>query len=145
MKYTWAVMQETLRLTPSSADINRVAMVDIEYKGFTIPKGYRLTAAAGQSMWNPDRFPNPTKFDPSRFIPKNGTRTMEPYIFFPFGSGLRHCPGYELAKINALTFFHHLLKNVKWNMVYPEENARYRFLFYPEKGLPVRITKCKVF
>ncbi|BBN01273.1 protein MpCYP716-like21 [Marchantia polymorpha subsp. ruderalis] len=145
MKYTWAVMQETLRVSPSSADINRVAMVDLEYKGFTIPKGYRLTAAAGQSQWNPDRFPDPTKFDPSRFVTKTGTRSIEPYIFFPFGSGLRHCPGYELARINTMTLFHHLLRNVKWTMVYLEEKCRYRFLFYPEKGLPIRITKCKAY
>ncbi|KAH9291169.1 hypothetical protein KI387_043636, partial [Taxus chinensis] len=40
MKYTWQVVQETLRMFPPLFGSFRKAMVDIDYDGYTIPKGW---------------------------------------------------------------------------------------------------------
>ncbi|KAL3677705.1 hypothetical protein R1sor_020661 [Riccia sorocarpa] len=145
MKYTWAVIQETLRLTPAITDINRQAMADIHYKGYVIPKGYKLVCSAVQSMWNPEVYPDPEKFDPSRFIRTGATKSIEPFTFFAFGGSTRYCPGQEFAKLSLLTFFHHFFKNLVYTLEEPEERVLYRFMVYPEKGLPLRIQKCKVY
>jgi hypothetical protein len=42
MKYTWWVIQETLRLQPTVGGAFRVTLKDFEYKGFTIPKGWKV-------------------------------------------------------------------------------------------------------
>ncbi|KAL3677708.1 hypothetical protein R1sor_020664 [Riccia sorocarpa] len=145
MKYTWAVIQETLRLTPATTDISRQAMADIHYKGYVIPKGYKLVCSAAQSMWNPEVYPDPEQFNPSRFIRTGATKSIEPFTFFAFGGSTRYCPGHEFAKLSMLTFFHHFFKNLVYTMEVPEERVLYRFMVYPEKGLPLRIQKCKLY
>ncbi len=42
MKYTWQVIQETMRIQPIVAWATREAIKDIEYGGFTIPKGWKV-------------------------------------------------------------------------------------------------------
>jgi cytochrome P450 len=42
MKYTWHVLQETTRLQPQVNAGFRVALEDIEYEGYTIPKGWKV-------------------------------------------------------------------------------------------------------
>ncbi len=42
MKYTWQVIQETMRIQPLVAFAPRKTLKEIEYGGFTIPKGWKV-------------------------------------------------------------------------------------------------------
>jgi cytochrome P450 family 26 subfamily A len=42
MKYTWQVIQETMRIQPIAQMGNRLAIKEFEYGGFTIPKGWKV-------------------------------------------------------------------------------------------------------
>ncbi len=42
MKYTWCVLQETLRLQPAVLQAFRICIEEFEYGGFTIPKGWKV-------------------------------------------------------------------------------------------------------
>lgn len=42
MKYTWQVARESMRLFPPIFGSFRKAIVDIEYEGFTIPRGWKV-------------------------------------------------------------------------------------------------------
>ncbi len=42
MKYTWWVMQETLRLQPPVQATFREALQEFEYEGLRIPKGCKV-------------------------------------------------------------------------------------------------------
>nr|XP_043626997.1 ent-kaurenoic acid oxidase 1-like [Erigeron canadensis] len=109
MKYLSQVIDETLRLVTFSTTTFREATKDIDIKGYIIPKGWKVLLWYRSIHHNPEIYPQPKEFNPSRWddlVPKAGT-------FLPFGAGTRHCPGNDLAKLEIAIFLHHFLLSYK--------------------------------
>ncbi|XP_071689210.1 beta-amyrin 28-monooxygenase-like [Rutidosis leptorrhynchoides] len=134
MNYSWKVAREVIRLTQPSQGYRQV-MTDFMYEGYSIPKGWKVYWTALSTHKNPELFPEPEKFDPSRFE-GNGP---EPYTFVPFGGGAHLCPGKEYARLAILVFIHHLVTKFKWEKINADERIVYNPLPHPAKGLPIRI------
>ncbi|MEU2718372.1 cytochrome P450 [Streptomyces sp. NPDC007205] len=84
---------ETLRYSPPvlvDAD-PRIARRDIELDGVTIPKGADVRPLHGPANRDPEAFPDPDRFDPSR----NTSRMVT------FGHGVHHCLGANLARMEC--------------------------------------------
>ncbi|OAE18602.1 hypothetical protein AXG93_1923s1590 [Marchantia polymorpha subsp. ruderalis] len=139
MKYTWRVIQETLRVQPSVNGAFRDAIIDLEYNGYTIPKGWKIMWTNQHSHYDPAFFPNPDCFDPSRF-----ESPPIPFTYVPFGGGPRICPGYDFAKMEMLVFVHHLVKNYQWSLTHPDEPIIRNPTPRTARGTPVRITKIEL-
>ncbi|XP_057793434.1 beta-amyrin 28-monooxygenase-like [Salvia miltiorrhiza] len=136
MKYTWNVVLESLRITPPSFGTFRETTTDISFAGFTIPKGWKIMWSPHSSHYNPDYFPEPEKFDPSRF---EGTGPA-PYTFVSFGGGARMCPGRGYARLVILVFIHNLVTKFRFEKVFPDEKMLFNRLSpAPAHGLPIRI------
>ncbi|KAL3644268.1 hypothetical protein CASFOL_012200 [Castilleja foliolosa] len=135
MKYSWNVACEVLRLAPPLQGAFREALTDFMFNGFSIPKGWKIYWSANSTHRNPDIFPDPIKFDPSRF---EGSGPA-PYTFVPFGGGPRMCPGKEYARLEILVFMHHLVRRFKWEKIIPDEKIIVNPMPIPAKGLPVRL------
>ncbi|KAH9311011.1 hypothetical protein KI387_026046 [Taxus chinensis] len=134
MKYTWKVAQETLRLFPPIFGGFRKANEDVEYQGYTIPKGWQLFWETSSTHWNEEIFKEPHKFDPSHFDTQ-----VSRYVFTPFGGGPRICPGYDFAKIETMIFLHHLVTKWKWTLVDPNEKIMCDPTPTPVMGLPINL------
>ncbi|KAL4387153.1 hypothetical protein GQ457_09G031370 [Hibiscus cannabinus] len=105
------VILETLRMASIISFTFREAIADVEYKGYLIPKSWKVMPLFRNIHHNPEFFTDPREFDPSRFevAPK-------PNTFMPFGTGVHACPGNELAKLDMLIVTHHLVSNFRHAM-----------------------------
>jgi cytochrome P450 family 110 len=112
-----AATQETLRLSPPAIIAGkRMLTADGELLGKPLPAGTVVTPCMYLAHHQPDLFPNPCRFNPSRFI---GNRIPRQY-YFPFGGGTRHCLGSELAMLEIRMITAAVLRRCQLHCVNPE-------------------------
>jgi cytochrome P450 len=93
------VSKEALRLYPPAWVIPRQVAEPTEFHGFDLPKGAYVNVFPWVIQRDERWFPEPEKFDPTRFAPENEHK-IQPFAWFPFGAGGRACIGRELALLD---------------------------------------------
>ncbi|XP_058072525.1 cytochrome P450 716B1-like [Magnolia sinica] len=136
MKYTWRVAMEILRQIPPVFGAFRTVVKDIEYGGYLIPKGWQIFWSMNSTHRDVQIFPEPSKFDPSRF---DGQALVPPYSFVAFGGGVRICPGYEFARIETLITIHYLVTQFKWKLCSKDDSFIRDPMPVPSQGLPIQL------
>ncbi|XP_028806805.1 abscisic acid 8'-hydroxylase CYP707A1 [Neltuma alba] len=133
MQITNKVVLESLRMASIISFAFREAVADVDYKGYLIPKGWKVLPLFRNIHHNSHFFPDPQKFNPSRFevAPK-------PNTFMPFGSGEHACPGNQLAKLESLIMVHHLVTEFRWEVKGSQFGIQYGPFPVPVDGLPAR-------
>ena len=95
--YLDAVVKETLRMYPPAPENLREVNVDnYKIRNFTIEKNTMIIVPTHAIHHCPEYYPNPSKFDPNRFMPEN-KHLLVPYTYMPFGQGPRNCVGMRFA------------------------------------------------
>lgn len=135
MPITTRVIQETLRVASILSFTFREAVEDVEFEGYLIPKGWKVMPLFRNIHHSPDNFPDPEKFNPSRF-----EAAPKPNTFMPFGNGTHSCPGNELAKLEILVLVHHLTTKYRWSMMGPQNGIQYGPFALPQNGLPIKLS-----
>ena len=80
-------------------------------RGVTIPKGTQVIPLLHAVHMNPNLWEDPERFNPERFLSKDGISVIKPDCFIPFGVGKRRCLGENLAKVELFIFFANLMHN----------------------------------
>ncbi|XP_015085863.1 beta-amyrin 28-monooxygenase [Solanum pennellii] len=135
MKYSWNVISEVMRITPPILGAYREAIVDINYEGYDIPKGWKLYWNTGLTSLDPEIFPNSRRLEPSR-LEEDGPA---PYTYITFGGGPRICLGKEFARLEMLVFLHILIRKFTWKLLVPNEKFIYDPMPTPLQGLPISL------
>jgi cytochrome P450 len=100
LKYTQAVIQESMRLFPPVWIIMRRAEQDENIGGFHIPAQSFIACSPYLSHRDPNHFTQPDVFDPERFL--NGKAELIPkFAYYPFSGGPRICIGNTFAQMEA--------------------------------------------
>ncbi|KAL6202481.1 hypothetical protein ACLB2K_026189 [Fragaria x ananassa] len=135
MKYSWNVALEAMRIIPPLQGTFREAAKDFTYQGYTIPKGWKVYWTVSTTNMNTEYFAAPEEFDPTRYE----KTSLPPYTNIPFGSGPRICPGKDYARLQILSFMHHLVIRFKWELVNPNCKITGGMNPFPVDGLKVRL------
>ncbi|XP_061376585.1 3beta,22alpha-dihydroxysteroid 3-dehydrogenase isoform X1 [Gastrolobium bilobum] len=139
MAFTQCVVNETLRVANIISGIFRRAMTDINIKGYTIPKGWKVFASFRAVHLNPEHFKDARTFNPWRWQ-SNSEASSPGNVYTPFGGGPRLCPGYELARVVLSVFLHRMVTSFSW--VPAEED---KLVFFPttrtQKRYPIIVKR----
>ncbi|GAA95635.1 uncharacterized protein L969DRAFT_15559 [Mixia osmundae IAM 14324] len=144
-----ACVKEVLRLHPPLHSLMRKVIADMpvptslsahsEEQPYIVPKGYYVLAAPGVTQVDPVLWPDPTSFDPYRWL--EGTKSSDatksekdseqnetidygfgaiatgatsPYI--PFGAGRHRCIGEQYAHLQLGAIFATLVRQTTWKL-----------------------------
>ncbi|XVF36369.1 hypothetical protein REPUB_Repub19eG0052800 [Reevesia pubescens] len=96
LPYLHGIINETFRMCPvAPLLVPHESSEECSVGGFRIPRGTMLLVNAWAMNNDPGLWEKPTKFKPDRFLgpeeEKNG------FVFLPFGTGRRRCPGENMA------------------------------------------------
>ncbi|KAJ6703633.1 CYTOCHROME P450 FAMILY 87 SUBFAMILY A POLYPEPTIDE 2 [Salix viminalis] len=115
MKFTFQVINETVRLANIVPGIFRKALRDIQFKGYTIPEGWAVMVCPPAVHLSPAIHEDPLAFNPWRWegMELNGASKK----FMAFGGGMRFCVGTEFTKVQMAVFLHCLVTKYRWQAI----------------------------
>jgi cytochrome P450 len=114
-------VEESLRLEPAAATIDRYATRDVELGGAPIAAGELVTISIAGANRDPEAFPNPDRFDVTR---DNAGRHLA------FAGGPHVCIGMHLARLEAHTAVAAVLERLPGLRLDPDRPAAPRGLVF---------------
>ncbi|EFN63656.1 Cytochrome P450 9e2, partial [Camponotus floridanus] len=116
MEYLDAVINETLRMYPIGAMLDRLCLKDFELpptlpgvKPFTVKKGHGIWIPVYGLHHDPQYFKEPGRFDPERSLGDRKKESLNCGAYLPFGLGPRMCIGSRFALLETKVLLFHLL------------------------------------
>lgn len=101
LTYTQQVFTESMRLYPPAWAMGREAAVDVELGPYRVPAGTHVFFSQWIIHRDPNFYPHPLRFDPSRHT--EAAKTGRPkFAYFPFGGGARQCIGESFAWMEGI-------------------------------------------
>ncbi|MDA2807445.1 cytochrome P450 [Nocardiopsis suaedae] len=101
---TWALLTESLRLSPPAPVMKRTAVADTHVDGVPVPQGALVVLDLAAANRDPDVYRAPDRFAPQRFSGEDGAPGEPPPL--SFGAGERPCPGSDHALAMATGVLH---------------------------------------
>jgi cytochrome P450 len=117
LPWTTAVVSEAMRLYPPAWTLERTALADDDVHGTRVPAGSMVAVLPYLVHRNPAVWPNPSGFDPGRFLPAAPERHR--YAWIPFGGGKRGCVGAGFARQEAVLVLARLCRHYRLDLAGP--------------------------
>ncbi|KRT80275.1 cytochrome P450 [Oryctes borbonicus] len=117
MRFMDMVICETLRKYPPVPNVSRLCTKEyrIPDSNIIIRKGEGVIIPVKGIHYDPEYYPQPEKFDPTRFTEENKSKRHH-FAFLPFGEGPRICLGLRFGLTQAKVGLASLIKNFKFKL-----------------------------
>lgn len=117
LKYTEAVLAESMRLFPPAWTVGRLAIEPHVFGGYSIPKGGLVLASQWVMHHDPRFWENADEFIPERWEKLPVKEAGQKFIYFPFGGGARRCIGESFAWTEGILLLATLAQKWKLQLV----------------------------
>lgn len=133
MEYLNNCLKESMRLWPTATAVGRTTVHDIEYGGFTIPKG-RFVQSNFYAMFRQPWIRNPHEFIPERWSDESDPQQLHDLkeMFMPFALGHRNCIGQNMAMVQLRILSANFFKYYEFELV-EEIKLEIALLMKPEQ------------
>jgi cytochrome P450 len=116
LSFTRQVLDESMRLYPPTWIFIRMALGDDTMpSGTHVQKNSKLYSCQYVTHRSAKYFPDPTRFDPSRFGPGEAAKRPR-FSYFPFGGGTRQCIGEHFALLEGVTVLALFLRRFRFEL-----------------------------
>ncbi len=145
LKYTEAVVQESLRIRPVTPNLYMTALKDVEIENHLFKTGETIMMQNKVAQTHEDNFIRPNEFFPERWLsngcPMHGG-AHKPEMIRSFGGGSRFCPGKGLAMSQLVLTISTICKNFDFELtVSPDEVKEvFAFTMFPD-NLMMKVKK----
>ncbi|XP_010267084.1 PREDICTED: (S)-canadine synthase-like [Nelumbo nucifera] len=150
LQYLQAAVKETLRLKPVAPLVPHMTATETTLMGTKVAQGTRVVVNLHAIHYNPNVWPEPEKYMPERFMPRQeevdeirpGTTKLS--YFLPFGGGMRACAGMEVGKLHVGFVIANIVNAFQWSSAVegqpPDLTEDFKFVLLMKNPLTVRIT-----
>lgn len=135
------IVAESLRMAPPVWVAPRRALRDVDVCGVQLPAGAHVLVSQYVTHRDPEYFPDPHTWDPSRWTPQLHS-SLPRGAYFPFGAGTRKCLGDQFALLESRIILlhaaakHHLLPA---DSLHPIPKAEPRATYRARGPVPMRV------
>jgi sterol 14-demethylase len=102
----------------------RKVLYDFHYKGWTVAAGKLVGTSPAVSNRLSECFPDPERFDPTRYAEGREEDRLHPFGWIPFGAGRHRCVGAAFAMIQLKAIFSVLLEQLEFEFAQPAVTYR---------------------
>lgn len=134
---TGRVFKEALRLYPPVYAFSRQATEPVVIAGYAMPSETVILVCTWALHRRPDLWPDPSLFDPDRFLPENEAGRHR-LAWLPFGAGPRICIGHHFAMMEGQLVLATLLARARFEALGPVEPDPHATL-RPAGSMPMRV------
>jgi cytochrome P450 len=114
LKYTEAVLAESMRLYPPAWAIGRHALNEHKFGEFTAKAGTLILMSPYIMQRDPRFWDSPLEFRPERWESISVKEATARFIYFPFGGGIRRCIGESFAWTEGILLIASIAR--KWKL-----------------------------
>lgn len=153
LRYTEAVVKETLRLYPSVPVIGRTVETDIKVDNrWTIPKGCQVFVCPRAIHRDPKYWTQPDDFVPERWLMDDNNNALDsslsdkvemrkrhPFSYIPFSAGVRNCIGQKFAILEMKAVLANIFRHFDVESLDQLEDLKPILSITTKTRVPVRI------
>ncbi|KAH8365245.1 hypothetical protein KR084_006582 [Drosophila pseudotakahashii] len=146
MPYLDQVVAETLRKYPILPHLLRRSTKEylVPDSDLVLEAGTKIMIPVHSIHHDPELYPEPENFDPSRFEPEE-IKARHPFAYLPFGEGPRNCIGERFGLLQVKVGLVYLLRDFKFSKSektqIPLKFSSRTFLISSQEGVHVKMDK----